>query len=283
MKIQIIADSCCDVTQELRDKTNVEIASLHIIVDGHKEYIDDDSLDIPMLLDEIHKSPAPLKTAAPSPEAYAELMRASEACVVVTLSAKLSGSYNAAMAGKEMVLEENPDKKIAVFDSKSAAAAEVLMVLKLQEMIDEGMTFEEICETFPDYIDKTRTLFVLEDLTTLIKNGRIPKMVGMLATILMFRPIMGENGEGEIIQLEKVRGTQKALKRLVETVAEKTKDITDKTLVLAISHCNCPERAIQVKDDILASCAAIKEVIIQPTRGISTTYANNGGIILAYS
>ncbi len=283
MKIQIIADSCCDVTQELRDKTNVEIASLHIIVDGHKEYIDDDSLDIPMLLDAIHKSPSPLKTAAPSPEAYAELMRASEACVVVTLSDKLSGSYNAAMAGKDMVLEEYPDKKIAVFNSKSAAAAEVLMVLKLQEMIDEGMTFEEICEAFPAYIDKTRTLFVLEDLTTLIKNGRIPKMVGMLATILMFRPIMGENGEGEIIQLEKVRGTQKALKRLVETVAEKTKDIADKTLVLAISHCNCPERALQVKDDILASCSAIKEVIIQPTRGISTTYANNGGIILAYS
>ncbi len=283
MKIQIIADSCCDVTQELRDKTNVKIASLHIIVDGHKEYIDDDSLDISMLLDAIHKSPAPLKTAAPSPEAYAELMRASEACVVVTLSAKLSGSYNAAMAGRDMVLEEYPDKKIAVFDSKSAAAAEVLMVLKLQEMIDEGMSFEEICEVFPAYVDKTRTLFVLEDLTTLIKNGRIPKMVGMLATILMFRPIMGENGEGEIIQLKKVRGTQKALKRLVETVAEKTKDIADKTLVLAISHCNCPERAIQVKDDILASCSAIKEVIIQPTRGISTTYANNGGIILAYS
>ncbi len=282
MKIQIIADSCCDVTPAMRAALHLRTAPLKITVDD-KQYIDDANINIPQLIADMKASSKPVSTAAPSPEDYASLMRDAPAAVVVTLSHHLSGSYNAAMAARDMVLEEFPDKKIMVFDSKAAASAELRIVLYINELLNKGATFEDLCEKVPPFIDRTRTLFVLEDLSNLIKNGRIPKMAGMLGTILMLRPIMGENGEGEIIPLEKIRGTQKALARLVEMIAEKTADQPAGSLTLTLSYVNCPERASDVKKQIQANCPAIGEIIATPTNGLSTSYANNGGIIVSFS
>lgn len=283
MKIQLIADSCCDVTPALRSTLNLLSAPLKITVDGTKEYVDDANLSVPKLLADMKASNKPVATAAPSPEDYASLMRRQEQSMVVTLSRHLSGSYNSAMAARDMVLEEDPDKKIMVFDSKTASAGELRIALYINELIHKGLSFEEICEIVPPFIDRMRTLFVLEDLSNLIKNGRIPKMAGMLGTVLMLRPIMGEDGEGQIIPIEKVRGTQKALARLVEMVAEKTSQALKGSILLTLSYCNCPDRANDVKKMLLASCPALTDVIMAPTSGLSTAYTNNGGIVLAFA
>ena len=283
MAIQIIADSCCDATPELLQKTGMKRAPLTITIDGNKQYIDDENIDIQALLQDMHNTRKPLQTAAPAPEAYAELMRLQDTSVVVTLSSKLSGSYNSAMAARAMVLEETPQKSITVLDSKSASAGETRIVLKLHEMIENGFGIAEIIDAMPKFVSRVRTLFVLEDLTTLIKNGRIPKMLGMLATALMFRPIMGENGNGEIVQVERVRGTAKALTRLVETIVERTKQFAGKSITLTLSYCNCKERATQLKEALLAACPAIATVVMMPTSGLSSSYANDGGIVVAYA
>lgn len=283
MKIKIIADSCCDVTPAMRSMMGLESAPLKITIDGNKDYIDDIHINIKQLLADIKASKKPIVTAAPAPGEYAELMRGAEACVVVTLSRHLSGSYNSAVAARDMVLEEFPEKKIAVFDSKSASAAELRIVLRLHELISQGETFETISEIMPPFIDNMRTMFVLEDLGTLIKNGRIPKMAGMLGTVLMLRPIMGENGAGEIIPIEKVRGTAKALERLVELIAERTAALAPKSITSILSYCNCPDRATDLKRKLLAACPAFAEVIMAPTSGLSTVYANNGGVVVAFA
>lgn len=282
MNIQIIADSCCDTTPKLRAQMGLISVPLKITIDGEKQYVDNESIDIKELLADIKATRRPVVTSAPAPEEYAWHMRNADACVVVTLSSKLSGSYNSAMAARQMVLDEYPDKKIAVFDSKSASAGELRIVLYLHKLIRGGSTFEELCRITPLFIDKVRTLFVLEDLTTLIKNGRIPKMQGMLATALMFRPIMGENGQGEIEQVERVRGTNKALDRLVQLVAERTADIAEGSLLLTLSVCNNLERAARLRKALLENCAAIGKIIMVPTSGLSTTYTNDGGVVLAY-
>ena len=126
-----------------------------------------------------------------------------------------------------------------------------------------------------------KTYFVLDDLSNLVKNGRISKMAGMMGTMLNIRPIMGENGKGEIIQLDKVRGTQNAMNRLTEIVAEHLKSMQHASKTMVISHCNCPERASQLKESLLKACPALKEIILVPTGGVSTVYANDGGIVLA--
>ncbi len=281
MSIQIIVDSCCDMTPALRNLLHVSVASLKIDI-GTKHYIDNEAIDVKELLADMKANKQPPVTACPSPEEYAALMEQAGDSFVVTLSSKLSGSYNSACVAREMVLEKYPEKKIHVFDSESAAAGQTLIALKLRDRIDGGRKFEEIVSEITSFIAGLRTRFVLEDLSNLVKNGRISKVAGLLGGVLAMRPIMGEDGHGSIVALEKVRGTQNAMHRLVELVAESTKDAMAKSLTLVMSYCNCPQRAMTLKKDFLEKCAAIREVILVPTSGLSSVYACNGGIIVAF-
>lgn len=280
MSIQIIIDSCCDVTPALRRALRFEVASLTVRV-GEQSFRDDETLSVPALLQAMKACKDSATSACPSPEEYASLMRRADQSVVVTLSSKLSGSYNAAMVARDMVLEEFPEKRIHVFDSESASAGELRVALLLRQYIDGGMEFDEIVEKTTQFIAGMKTFFVLEDLSNLVKNGRISKVAGLMGTMLSIRPIMGENGHGEIIQLDKVRGTQTAMRRLVEIVAAHTSQFPQNTLTLVLSYCNCPQRAAELKEKLLTASAALREVILVPTCGISTLYANDGGVVLA--
>ncbi|MEQ2521559.1 DegV family protein [Ruthenibacterium sp. CLA-JM-H11] len=281
MNIQIIVDSCCDVTDALRNVLSLSLASLKITV-GEHFYEDDGTIDTGVLVADMKACRTAPTTACPSPEEYAALMSQADASLVVTLSSKLSGSYNAACVGRDLALEESPEKKIHVFDSESASAGETRIALLLRDMIDGGMGFEEIVEKATAFIANMKTHFVLEDLGNLVKNGRISRTAGFVGTMLNLRPIMGENGHGEIIPLEKVRGTANAMRRLVELVAEETDHLPAASKLLVLSHCNCQERAMQLKKAFLERCAVFKDVIVVPTGGLSTVYANDGGIVIAF-
>ena len=200
MEIQIIADSCCDLTPTLRRVLRVRTASLTIRVDGG-EFIDDENLDIPALLAAMKQSANAPTTACPAPEAYAAMMTQAPMTFVVTLSSRLSGSYNAACVGRDMALEADPSLKICVLDSESASAGETRIVMLLRDLIDAGLVFEEIEQRARAFIAPMRTRFVLEDLSHLVKNGRISKMAGFVGTVLNLRPLMADNGHGEICLL----------------------------------------------------------------------------------
>ena len=281
MNIRIIADTSCDMTPALANVLRVQLVSFQLNI-GDTVFIDNEALDTRQLIAAMKAYKGAATTACPSPEAFAELMRESEACFVVTISAKLSGCHNAATVARDMVLEETPDKKIYVFDSESAAAGETRLALLLRDMIDAGMEFDEIVEKANAFIAGMSTRFVLEDLGNLIKNGRISKAAGLVGTMLNLRPIMSDNGHGEILCLEKVRGTQNSMRRLVELVGEQTAHLAQGSLTMALSYCNCVERAGDLKKEFLAKCAAVREVIMVPTGGLSTVYANDGGIVLAF-
>ena len=281
MEIQIIADSCCDLTPTLRRVLRVRMASLTIRVDDG-EFIDDENLDIPALMAAMKQSANAPTTACPAPEAYAAMMTQAPMTFVVTLSSRLSGSYNAACVGRDMALEANPSLKICVLDSESASAGETRIVMLLRDLIDAGLAFEEIEQRARAFIAPMRTRFVLEDLSHLVKNGRISKMAGFVGTVLNLRPLMADNGHGEIVCLEKIRGTANAMKKLVEHVAAETADAARASIVLVLSYCNCAPRALELQKNLLASCAALKDVIMVPTGGISTVYADDGGVVLAF-
>ncbi len=281
MEIQIISDSCCDLTPTLRRVLRVRTASLTIRVDDG-EFIDDENLDIPALMAAMKQSANAPTTACPAPEAYAAMMAQAPMTFVVTLSSRLSGSYNAACVGRDMALEADPSLKICVLDSESASAGETRIVMMLRDLIDAGLVFEEIEQRARAFIAPMRTRFVLEDLSHLVKNGRISKMAGFVGTVLNLRPLMADNGHGEIVCLEKIRGTANAMKKLVEHVAAETADAARASIVLVLSYCNCAPRALELQKNLLASCAALKDVIMVPTGGISTVYADDGGVVLAF-
>ena len=190
-----------------------------------------------------------------------------------------SGSYNSAVLGKNLYEEEHTDaKKIYVFNSKSASIGETIIGMKIQEFEEAGCSFDEVVEKVEEYIQSMNTYFVLETLETLRKNGRLSNLKAFIANSLNIKPVMGSTKEGLICQLDQARGMNKALERMVKDMISKTKDCENR--VLAIAHCNCPERAKAVKEKI-EKIAKFKKIIIINTAGVSSMYANDGGVIMA--
>lgn len=198
---------------------------------------------------------------------------------VVTLSGKLSGSYNSAVLGKDLYAEEHDDnKQIHVFNSRSASIGETIIGMKIRDYEEAGLPFEEIVKKTEEYIDSVNTFFVLETLETLRKNGRLTNLKAFIATTLNIKPVMGATKEGTICQLDQARGMNRALEKMIKYIVDRTKDCENR--VLAISHCNCLERAKAVKEK-LEKVANFKQIIIINTAGVSSMYANEGGVIIA--
>lgn len=278
----ILADSCCDLSPELLKKTQAKIAPLTITIDD-AHYVDDGTVDIPPYLAAMKASKNPVRSACPSPDLYAEDIRATEGdCFIVTLSAKLSGSHNAASLGVQLAQEDMPEKKVHVFDSESASAGETYIALMIHDLIAAGKSFEQIVELVEEKIRSMHTLFVLDSLDNLVKNGRISKTVALLANVLSIRLLMSDDGHGAIKNISKARGIKGALGQMVETCRKHTEGLAAASQRLVISYCNCPERARQVRDMIREKCPAIGEIIMTPTSALSSMYANDGGIVIAY-
>ena len=239
---------------------------------------DDEHFNQADFLKKVAESPNCPKSSCPSPEVYRDAFDCGADHIYgVTLSAELSGSYNSAELGKKLYLEEHPGAKVHVFNSRSASIGETLIGLKIQELEQKGLSFEEVVEQTESYIRAQDTWFVLENLETLRKNGRLGTVKALVATALKIKPLMGSTDEGTIIQLDQARGMNKALVKMVEAIAEKVEEPEKKTV--AISHCNCPKRAEMVKDALMKR-VAFRDVIVLDTRGVSTMYANDGGIIV---
>lgn len=278
----ILADSCCDLSPELLKKTQAKIAPLTITIDD-THYVDDGTVDIPPYLAAMKASKNPIRSACPSPDLYAEDIRATEGdCFIVTLSAKLSGSHNAASLGVQLAQEDLPEKKVHVFDSESASAGETYIALMIHDLIAAGKSFEQIVELVEEKIRSMHTLFVLDSLDNLVKNGRISRTVALLANVLSIRLLMSDDGHGAIKNISKARGIKGALGQMVETCRKHTEGLAAASQRLVISYCNCPERARQVRDMIREKCPAIGEIILTPTSALSSMYANDGGIVIAY-
>lgn len=278
----ILADSCCDLSPELLKKTQAKIAPLTITIDD-THYVDDGTVDIPPYLAAMKASKNPVRSACPSPDLYAEDIRATEGdCFIVTLSAKLSGSHNAASLGVQLAQEDMPEKKVHVFDSESASACETYIALMIHDLIAAGKSFEQIVELVEEKIRSMHTLFVLDSLDNLVKNGRISRTVALLANVLSIRLLMSDDGHGAIKNISKARGIKGALGQMVETCRKHTEGLAAASQRLVISYCNCPERARQVRDMIREKCPAIGEIILTPTSALSSMYANDGGIVIAY-
>ncbi|MDK9709822.1 DegV family protein [Acidaminobacter sp.] len=277
MGFKIIADSSNDMSPDLHEKYPVEIVPFKLTLDG-VEYVDDARLDPIQFITDMSAAKDVPRSACPSPNDFLEAFEGEEDCFVVTISSKLSGTYNSAQIAKEMFLEGHPDKKIHLVDSKSASIAETLISMKLYELIGKGQDFNEIVEAITAYVNGMKTFFVSESLDNLIKNGRISKLKGAFATALSIKPIMGAE-DGEIKMFDKARGSNKAFDRLLEMIYENAKAVEDK--ILAISHVNNPTRAAHLKTEIQKHCG-FKDVIIVQTHGLSSLYCDRQGIIVSF-
>ena len=278
LKYKIIGDSCLDLTQDLKKDVHFQMIPLTLQVDD-VQVVDDETFDQKRFLELVKASPNCPKTACPSPETFKQAFTCdAENIYVITLSSHLSGCYNSAMVGKQMYEEEFGHKNIAVIDSWSASAGQLRLALMIQELEEQGGSFEEIVKQVEDFKStKMNTYFVLETLDTLRKNGRLTGLQAFFATTLNIKPVMGAD-KGTIIKLDQARGINKGLTRMCSIAVKETEHPEKRVAVVA--HCNNPERAKQVREELL-KLAPFQKVVITETAGVATVYAGDGGIVLA--
>lgn len=277
MKYKIVIDSCGELPEEYQNDERFESVPLGLEV-GDYCILDDEEFDQTEFLQKVAEYPKCPKSSCPSPERYMEAYTGeAEHVYVVTLSAQLSGSHNSACLAKNLYIEKYGEKKIHVIDSQSASGGETQIALKLMELEEQGLSFEEIVEQIETFRDTRNTFFVLDNLETLRKNGRLSRVKAMVASTLSIKPIMAGD-KGTIVQRGQSIGIKKALGKMAELVVAETSDIPERRLI--ITHCNAPERAELVRD-MIAEKSSFRECIIMDTRGISSMYANDGGVIVS--
>ena len=279
MTIKIVADSCCEFPEELTKEVKCVNVPL-ILMLGEQTIMDDEHFEQKSFLNMVSECKGVPRSACPSPEKYMSAYEGDEDCVfVVTLSSALSGSYNTAVLAKDLYEEEHgTDKRIYVFDSKSASGGEAQVALKAAELYKQGRSYEEIIEETESFIAGMNTYFVLESLDVFRKNGRLSNTKAFAANMLSLKPVCkGVNGVVESSSIQ--RGIKNALKKMVEISLEGIKDTKDRILI--INHCNCYERAVGVMADFISK-VEFKKTMILDTRGVSTLYASDGGIIVSF-
>lgn len=276
MKYKIVADSSCDLNRDLEEIMDVSLVPFKIDVDEYS-YIDNKDLDVSDLIEKMKASPNPIKTSCPSPGDFSEEYDADNV-FVVTMSEQLSGTYNSAVLAKDMVRERHPDRFIHVFNSRSASVGETLITMKIKECLDEKLSNNQLVEKVERFIDEMKTYFISDDLSNLVKNGRISKTKGLLINALNIKPIMAATDDGNIIAVDKARGSKKAFKKLVKIIGETGVKFEER--VLAISHANALQKALDLKEDLKKF--NFKDIIVVETKGLSTGYVNDGGVIIAF-
>lgn len=277
MDYKLIVDSCCELVPSLKNTMDAESVPLSITLEG-VSYIDDETLSIPHFLKAMKASKHMPKSACPSPEAYAEKFRKAKHTFAVTISSRLSGSHNSAIVGKQIAEKEDSQRRVHVFDSLSASAGELAVSLKIKECIDANMDFDAVVKKVTSFINDMKTFFIVENLDTLIKSGRMSRIVGYVASAMSLRPIM-EGNRGEIKLYEKARGSVRAFTRLIDIIGECCTDFADRTLV--ITHCNNERQANFIKSEAQKRYG-FKAVQVVSAGGISSMYANEGGVIIAF-
>ncbi len=278
MRYKIVVDSCCELPDPYKNDPRFERVPLTLEV-GDYRILDDETFNQQEFLQKVAAYPKCPKSACPSPERYKNAYETdAEHVYCVTLSSHLSGSFGSAVLGKNLYEEEFGTKDIYVCDSESASIGETQLAMKIMEWEEEGtMTFAQIVKKLEDFRNAMETYFVLDNLDTLRKNGRLSSVKAIIASTLNIKPVMGAI-KGVIVQKGQTVGIKKALAKMADIIVSEGKNLESK--VLYISHCNCPSRAALVKELLLAR-AKFKDVKILDTAGVSTMYANDGGVIVA--
>ena len=277
MKRIIVADSSLELNEELSQRLGVHFVPFRVDV-GEELFIDDGTVDQQHLLNAMKAYPDAPKSAAPAPGAYLEAYGDADEVFVVTLSKKLSASYNTALLAKQMREEQNPQVKIHVFDSKSAVCGETRVAGAIRAFLDAGAVFDSIVKKVEEKIEESFTFFVLESLENLMKNGRISRWKGAIAGALSIRPVM-HAVRGEIELYHMARGRQKAYRKLVYAIGETGANLAER--VFYISHCNAQEAA-EVILAMVEQRYRFRAVHLTGMKVLSSMYAYDGGIVISF-
>lgn len=278
MNWKIAVDSSSDLHEGMECAPNVSLSIVPLVlqVDG-MSFVDEPDMDMDVFMESLRASTQATGSSCPSPAAWAKVFEEADCTFALTISSELSGSYNAAMIARDLVMDEHPDKKIAVIDSRAASGQMFLLAQKVNELIAQGLGFEEIIHAVEDYNQTLHIYFTLCSFDNLTKNGRMPKLVGVLAKKLGMR-IIGTADQGKIAVIHKCRGDRSTLLTLIKDMKESC-DLSKRHVV--ITHCSNLKLALTLQNLLEKEASGVR-VTIRPTHGLTSYYAEENGLIVSY-
>ena len=277
MNWRIVSDSSCNIYHLEKNDAGIKFSCIPFVVSlDEVDYLDTEDLNVPNLIDIMDNCKTSV-TACSSPGEWLDAFGEEENVVAVTISSKLSGSYNSALAAKEMALEENPDRKIEIIDSKTAGPEQTMIVEKLQSLITEGLDFDSVVSGIKEYMKSSHIIFALSSYGNFVRNGRIPKIAGLVAGNLKLMGIGIGSDEGTVDIKKITRGS----KRVIDFIIKDIKNRSTNCKSVLIAHCQNLDLAEGIKKAVIETVGNI-EVRIMHTRGLCSYYAEKNGVIVGF-
>lgn len=274
MKYRIAADSSAN----MRAFDGVDFANVPLkIITREKEYVDDEHLDVAQMVADLKAYKGTSGSSCPNVHDWLNAFGDAEYVFAVTITSGLSGSYNAARQAAEEYMAEHPGRKVCVLDSLTAGPELRLICEKVREGILAGKPFEEIEADTRAYMKHTHTIFALQSLNNLARNGRVNMAVAKLAGVLGIWVVGKGSDEGTLQQQCKSRGE----KRAVEATYAQMKEHGYAGGRVRMSNC--------LNDGVTDQLAALiraeypdAEITCEQTTALCSYYAEQGGMIIGY-
>ncbi|MGL5440270.1 MAG: DegV family protein [Filifactoraceae bacterium] len=274
-KTRVFVDGSTDLPKYILEKYNIGVVPLNVSF-GEDSYIGGVNIDGPTFYSRMRQEKELPKTSCPSPEKFMESYGEEGDILVFTIMIELSGTYNSAIMGKKMYLQENPHKNITIIDSHQGSTPIGVMAVKAARMLEEGKTVEEIVEESEIWKREAIHYGTLETLENAIKGGRVNRIAGKIINALNFKAII-HIGNHQVKPIDKARGELNSLKKVIEYVE---KDMKGEKKIIGIAHANCPEKAEKVKK-MVEENLNYSEIIIAEIGPVMGTYTAEGAILVS--
>ena len=247
------------------------------IITSEKEYPDIPELDVGGMIDDLKTVEGKTGTSCPNIQEWMDAFEGADGVFAVTITSNLSGCCSSAINAREAFLQEHPEVKIRVIDTLSTGPEMQLIIEKLRELINAGLSFEEIDTAITEYMTHTHLLFSLQSLTNLARNGRVSPLVAKIAGVLGIRMVGKASDVGTLEPLHKCRGEKKAL----EAILGEMSAMGFAGGEVRIAHCRNEPFAIALRNRIRSMYSAC-EVHIIPCGALCSYYAEEGGLLVGF-
>ena len=273
MGFRIVADSSANIL--FSPDENYTTVPMKIVTD--REYVDGIGLDIRAMVEDMRQYKGKTGSSCPNVGEWLEAFAEAEEIFCITITKYLSGSYNAARQAADTYMSEHPGRKVYIFDSLSTGPEMMMIADKIRRCEAEGDDFETTRDKVLDYHNHNHTLFCLESLTNLARNGRVNPAVAKIAGVLGIR-VVGDAKGGQLSPAHKPRGAKKATRTIVEMMKER--GFYDGAL-MRVAHCFAEEAAQDLMDAVKAEFPNV-EIILETTTALCSFYAEVGGLIIGF-
>ena len=266
MSYQIITDSSCDLGVDIAKAQGIKVVPFYVTFDGETYQKEIKEVGVREFYQKMIDFPDVFpKTSLPSIQDYLEVFRPyagkGQDILCMCLSSKFSGSYNAAVNAREMILEEYPGIKIAVLDTALATVLQGLLVLEAVRMQQDGLSLAENVKNLERLKSTGRIIFTVGNFEYLIHGGRIGKVMGSAASTLGIKPLIMMK-EGELFPTGIARSRVKARKKIIEQAKEYFEKTREKPedLRLAMGYGYDREEAVLFRDQLLESMQGYSDI-----------------------